>query len=634
MNKSRILIVDDNAHILKTLADVLQNKGYITATANKGSTALEMAAEVKPTVALIDLKLKDMAGLKVMEALKGLSPGTMCIILTGHASQTTAIDAVNLGAYGYILKPYDMDQLLVTIRQAIEKKETEEALRRSEALLRAIIDHSPALISVEDPEGRFTLTNRNYERLAGPAPHKYIGKTLYELFPDDAVDNLYTNDLAPLMAEGPVESETILPHKDGSHHTYWTVRFPLHDQGEEITGIGTICTDITERKRLEQQLFQSQKLEAIGTLAGGIAHDFNNILMAILGYAEILSMKLPPQSSERPYLDQITRAGNRAKDLVRQILTFSRERCNDLVAINLKSVIKEALKLLRSTIPTTIDIVENISSNGIVMADAIQIHQVIMNLCTNAYHAMQDRGGLMGVSLLDIDLDSDRAAVHSDLKPGPHVRLMVSDTGTGMDSATLARIFEPFFTTKGKDRGTGMGLSVVHGIVKNHGGVIEVQSEPLKGTTFQVFLPRIDVEIHTEKETPLPISMGSERILFVDDEQNIASMAEKMLELLGYQVEAVTSSMQALEKFTSSPELYDLVISDLTMPGLTGDLLAQELLLIKPELPVILCSGYNDRISAQKIADIGVRQLLTKPLSLQEIAAAIRRVLEPKGEAS
>jgi len=399
LNKKKILIVDDNVHILKTLADVLQARGYITATAKKGSTALEMASELKPHVALIDLKLKDMSGLKVMEALGELSPGTVCIILTGHASQTSAIDAINLGAYGYLLKPYDMDQLLITIQQAIEKKETEKALGKSEALLRAIMDHSPALIAVKDMEGRFTLANRNHERLAGPAPHEYMGRTLYELFPDDAADSLYTNDLATLKSGVPMESEIILPHKDGSRHTYWTSSFPMYDESKRITGIGTICTDITERKQLEQQLIQSQKLESIGTLAGGIAHDFNNILMAILGYAEILTMKLPPESSERSYLDQIRKAANRAKDLVRQILTFSRERSNDLVAMNLKPIVKEALKMLRATIPTTIDIAENISANGTVMADAIQVHQVIMNLCTNAYHAMQDRGGLIEVSL-------------------------------------------------------------------------------------------------------------------------------------------------------------------------------------------------------------------------------------------
>ena len=382
--------------------------------------------------------------------------------------------------------------------------------------------------------------------------------------------------------------------------------------------------------KYERQLQQVLKIQAIGTLAGGIAHDFNNILFPIVGYTELTMDEVPEGSVAHNNLAEILKAANRARDLVQQILTFSRQSGQERKPTKVQYIIEEALKLLRASIPASIEIIHEIDEDcRPVMGDATQIHQVIMNLCTNAYQAMQDKGGRLTVSLKEVDISYEETVEKIGMQPGKHLRLAVTDEGCGMDASVLDRIFEPYYTTKEQGKGTGLGLSVIHGIVKNHRGDITVSSALGKGSTFQVYLPVIEEDIvATEFEPTNGTAKGNERILLIDDEEQIVSMEQQMLENLGYQVTARTNSEEALREFSQQPQNYDLVITDMTMPHMTGDQLAKKLLDIKPDIPVILCTGFNEDITEEKALAMGIQKFVMKPVIKNDLATTIRTVLD------
>ncbi len=379
----------------------------------------------------------------------------------------------------------------------------------------------------------------------------------------------------------------------------------------------------------ERHMQQVLKLQAIGTLAGGIAHDFNNILFPIIGYTELTTDDVPEDSQARRNLEEILKAANRAKELVQQILTFSRQNGRERKPIKAQVIVNEALKLLRASIPKTIDIItETDEACSPIMGDPTQIHQVVMNLCTNAYQAMQETGGRLVVRLNETDIGYEQTVQRIGVAMGRHLHLSVQDEGVGMEPSVVERIFEPYYTTKEPGKGTGLGLSVIHGIVKNHGGFITVESAVGKGSTFHVYIPvREDSEAEVEAETSAPEPGGQEHILLVDDEEQIVAMGRQILERLGYQVTAQTSSTQALELFRQDPERFDLVITDMTMPQMTGDRLAQTLREIRPDLPVILCTGYNEMISESKAMEMGISKFIMKPIVRDELAIAIRTTL-------
>jgi signal transduction histidine kinase/CheY-like chemotaxis protein len=392
-----------------------------------------------------------------------------------------------------------------------------------------------------------------------------------------------------------------------------------------------------ELAQSERQLQQVMKLQAIGTLAGGIAHDFNNILFPIVGYTELTMDEVPEDSQAGQNLKEVLKATHRAKELVQQILTFSRQGGQERKPLEVQFLIKEALQLLRATIPSTIEIECNVDQNcGPIMGDPTQIHQVVMNLCTNAYHAMQETGGTLEVTLKEVDISYEKSVELVGMKVGRHLELTVKDAGHGMGPEVMDRIFEPYYTTKELGKGTGLGLSVIHGIIKNHGGDISVSSQLGKGSTFTVYLPVIDdIDVEIEPVAASAATQGNERILLIDDEKPIIDIEQQILERLGYKVTPKTDSQEALEEFAALPEKFDLVITDMTMPKMTGDQLARKLMHIRPGIPVILCTGYNETINEEKALAMGIDKFVMKPIVKDELANTIRTVLDtPKALAS
>jgi PAS domain S-box-containing protein len=415
---------------------------------------------------------------------------------------------------------------------------------------------------------------------------------------------------------------------DGSVRWIHDRAFPVRNEAGQVYRIVGTAEDITEHRKLEDQFRQTQKMKAIGTLAGGIAHDFNNILGAITGYTELakVSVKDP---AVREYLDTVLRSGRRATDLVKQILTFSRQEEQKRAPIRLQSVLVETLALLRATLPTTIEFRTSLAADAApVLADTTQIHQIVMNLGTNAWHAMKDRPGCLDVKLENFSVDATMADTHLGLRLGQYVRLSVSDTGHGMDRATLERIFEPFFTTKVAGEGTGLGLSVVHGIMQSYGGTITVYSQPGEGAVFHLYFPAhlTATSPPMAAEAPIPTGHG-QRILFVDDEEVLALLGKKNLELLGYVVESSTNVTAALNTVLAHPQQFDLVITDQTMPGMTGTDFAKELLQIRPDLPIILTTGYAANLTLERVRALGIQDLLLKPHTLHSLGSAVHRVL-------
>ncbi len=386
---------------------------------------------------------------------------------------------------------------------------------------------------------------------------------------------------------------------------------------------------INEKRKIESQLRQAQKMEAIGTLAGGIAHDFNNILTPIMGYADIIKMQLDEDNQIFDEINEIISASYRAKDLVQQILTFSRQSEHELRPIRIQWILKEVIKLLRSSIPTTIEIRQDIESDcSPIMADHTQIHQVIMNLCTNAYHSMREKGGVLGVSLSQVNISLEDYHTDLQLTPGKYIKFEVSDSGHGMSQDLQKKIFEPYFTTKEEGEGTGLGLSVVHGIIKSFKGHISVYSEIKKGTTFHVYLPTIVSSINQQEViSNIDIPRGTENILVVDDEKSILKLEKQILEDLGYTVTCQVSSKEALIIFKKDPDVFDLVITDMTMPKVNGAELVTDLIQCSPNIPIILCTGFSAIMNPEKAKSIGISGYITKPISLLEFAKTVRSVL-------
>ncbi|MFH1992877.1 MAG: PAS domain S-box protein [Pseudomonadota bacterium] len=505
---------------------------------------------------------------------------------------------------------------------------TEKKRAEGERLLLATaIEQAAESVIISDRRGTIQYANPAFEALSGFVRNDLVGRN-FRIFKSDRHDDTFYKDMWAVISRGQVWSGHITNRmKDGSSREFETRISPVRDISGEIVNFVSVNRDVTREVALQAQLQQAHKMQAIGTLAGGIAHDFNNILSAVIGYTEIALSDIEKGTVLHNNLQEVLKAGDRAKDLVKQILTFSRQSERNLKPVQVKLIAEEALKLIRASLPATIEIHQDFQSDATVLADPTQIHQVLMNLCTNAAHAIRGNGGLLNVSLLKVEFDSGFTAKHFDVKPGSYLKMSVSDTGHGMPPGLLDHIFDPFFTTKEKGEGTGMGLAVVHGIVKSHGGTISVYSEPGKGSTFNVYLPVIEKRREHKTTAEKPIPTGTERILFVDDEPTLADMGKQLLESLGYEVTTRTSSIEALELFKAQPDKFDLIITDLTMPNMTGDELAKKLIAIRPDIPVILCTGFSTKITEKKAVDMGIRAFVLKPVIKKNIAETIRTVL-------
>jgi len=399
-----------------------------------------------------------------------------------------------------------------------------------------------------------------------------------------------------------------------------------------------LARELEERERIEKErtelarhLQRAQKMEAIGTLAGGIAHDFNNILSAVLGFTEISLNSVDQGSKLHNNLHQVLIAARRAKNLVRQILTFSHQAKEERKPIQVKETVEETLELIRASLPATIEIYQDLQSDAYILADSTQLHQVIMNLCSNAGYAMKEKGGVLSVGMLDKELPLEVTSVHPDLSSGPHVLITVKDTGHGMTAEIMERIYDPFFTTKGKGMGTGMGLSVVHGIIKSYHGTITVDSKPGQGSEFQLLIPAFEEPVIPEISREEIPTGGRERILFVDDDPAQTEITTEMLEHLGYEVVTANDGARALELFSDQVSTFDLVITDISMPTMSGKVLAQEILRIRRDMPIILCTGYSEDISPREVSALGISDYLMKPMGMHDLAKSIRRVLDNVG---
>ena len=524
------------------------------------------------------------------------------------------------------LESFELYKMIREINENLEKKEN----------YRTLFEAAPDGVEVLDARGNVVDCNKTHQVLLGYSHEDIVGNHTTAFFSDNNKAS-FEKRLPILKEAGLAEGEIELVRSDGSIIPVWRKEKGIYNGNMEFVGSVVYNRDISnhkraqeEKKKLEVQLQQAQKMQAIGTLAGGIAHDFNNILFPIIGYTEMAIDGVPEDGVTRSNLREVLKAANRAKGLVQQILTFSRQSEQERKPLKIQSIIKETLKLLRASLPSTIEITQNVDKEcRPIMADPTQIHQVLMNLCTNAYHAMREKGGVLGVTLMEVDIDSGDLTSDLDPNPGPYLKLVVSDTGHGMERLVMERIFDPYFTTKGPAEGIGMGLAVVHGIVRNHGGYITVYSEPGKGTAFHVYLPRIESgAILSETVSTELAPKGKEHILIVDDEEQIVHMVRLLLESIGYHVTARTSSVEALEAFHTEPERFDLVITDQTMPNMTGTELAQKLMGIRSDIPIILFTGFSEVITEEKAKSIGIREYVMKPVVKTEIARTIRRVLD------
>ncbi len=510
-----------------------------------------------------------------------------------------------------------------------DQKKAEIALRESEERYRGAFEQAGVGIRISQ-NGVLVYVNPKFVKMYGyDEPEEILGKPVELLAVPEEREKVLKRQSERLAGKDVRSHYELTAMKKNGERFDVEVWLTLIKYNEK-PAILAFVLDIGAEKKLKQQLFRAQKMEAIGALAGGIAHDFNNILAAIMGYTELAGLYVPKNSAMRRNLEQVMKASQRAKDLIGHILAFSRQVEKERRPVHVGPIVKETTNLLKATLPATIEIRHDIDCDlDPVFGDPSQIHQVLLNLCTNAAHAMRGKSGILSVSMKSVKINGSPENKALNLDAGKYLKLSVSDTGSGIPKEIVDRVFEPYFTTKGKGEGTGLGLSMVHGIVADYRGTVTVYSEPGLGSTFNVYLPVIEKKIvETEKNQQQSLPTGNERILIVDDELVLVNLEKQLLEHLGYEVDICASSPEALETFEKDPARYDLVITDLTMPKITGDELAARMTRIRPDIPVVLCSGYPERITEVKATHPEIKAFLQKPLVIGELAEAVRRTLD------
>lgn len=662
-----ILIIDDDPNNMDILTDYLSELDYTILVAEDGESGLSRAEYARPDLILSDVMMPGIDGFETCRRLHAQEStrNIPVIFMTALTETEHKVKGFDAGAVDYITKPFQREEVLARVsvhlrirelttrlqdaKDSLKKRVEERTVELAQTIdalhheiierkrgeeervrLARAIEQAAEAIFMTDAQWHFTYVNPAFEQMSGYTRDEVLGRSSMILRGGDHHPDHYDQIRKMIDRDNAWSGRLTTRKKDGSFFEAETTASSVRDSKGTIIDYVIIQRDVTNELRMERELRHSQKMEAIGTLAGGIAHDFNNILTAIIGYTEMAQMKLPKEDTATRDLERVQEAGLRAKDLVKRILTFSRQSEQVLEPLQILPIIEEVLGLLRSTMPSTIEIqlqLPDDSVNDIILADPVQIHQVLMNLATNAAHAMRNLGGVLSVSLAEMDVDAAAIVLHPDLKPGGYVTLTVGDTGHGMEKNIRERIFDPYFTTKKVGEGTGMGLSVVQGIIKNLGGTISVDSELGQGTTFHIFLPKATGG-NVNRVTPDKSTCGGvERILFVDDEEILAGLGQELLESLGYDVTIALNSREALNLFRSTPQAFDLVITDMTMPGLTGKELSRELLAIKPDMPIILCTGFSELIDEKQAREDGIRGYIMKPYAVNSLNKAIREVL-------
>jgi len=666
-----LFIADDSRSVLKAYKHIFDKKeteGYFKLKIfNDGLYLLnyfrsEYEKKNKVPLCILDMKMPMMDGLTTSSEIRKIDSDVIIIIVTGQEDIT--IDDIRehlkQDIY-YIKKPFNDKELyclvdslikgwnknqeikkykeqleevvadrtaeLIMVNEQLRSKIAEQKLiEQALSRMAKAIEHSGDIIIITDIKGNIQYVNPAFTAITGYKRDEVIEKKT-SIFKSGKHDDTFYKHMWHTITEGKVwTGHFINRKKDGNIYEVEASISPIKDKEGHITNYVAVKRDVTDKIKLEKQLSQVQKMEALGTLAGGIAHDFNNILSGIIGYTELSLSDMPEKNEVHVFLKQVLKAGLRARELVKQILTFTRQTEQERKPLEVSLIVEEVIKLLRPSLPSTIEIRKNIQCrSGKILADPTQIHQVLMNLCTNAFHAMKEHGGILEIILTDIDINMDNTGLYKDIKKGRYIKLSVCDTGNGMTREIMERIFDPYFTTKGQAEGTGLGLSVVHGIVKSYDGEIKVFSEPRKGSTFHIYLPQIEVET-VEEGVLEPVSGGKEKILIVDDEEDLVKMLQNILKRQGYDVIVATDSVEALRIFRDHPGI-DLVITDQTMPKITGTQLAQEIHAMSPSIPVILCTGFAEELNIDKVSYPGIRKFFVKPFTIRKIAEGIREVL-------
>ena len=646
---SRILLVGDDPSKVSTYKAELNEAGHDVVDCLSLDDAMTCAQREPFAVALMDVQSPDDRCVELLGLLMNKNLKVHVVMNAEFQSLLSVNQTFHAGLFTYFEQAASSSTVLNLVHRAFRSYATHsvEELQTGMVTRTAALDEQQANFQhlVEHVQEVFWIALPDHSKILYMSPRyeSVWGRNCVSLVdrPHDLWDAVHPQDqeyVLTRVAEGEVtgfQAEFRIIRPDEAVRFIRAQTFPIRNTFGEVVRMAGVAEDMTEHKRVqetlvktERQFRQSSRMEAIGTLAGGIAHDFNNILTAILGYTELGLASVPKGSRTQRNLQEVLTAGHRAKHLVLQILAFSRQSGQGKKPTPIHTVIQEALKLLRATIPTSIEIRQSLMTEASVLADSTQLHQVVINLCTNAEYAMRETGGLLAVTLEDIDVTKDKVRSVSGLKVGPHIRLIIQDNGTGMSPDVLERMFDPFFTTKPIGEGSGMGLAVVHGIVTNHGGALMIDSFGGKGTKVEVYLPIIPTPDWDGSGDQDVIPLGKETILFVDDEETIVRLGKELLSSLGYTVEVHTNSQEALHAFRHDPERFDLVITDQAMPGLTGEALSRELLRIRPELPIILCTGFSHIMTAEKAKALGIQAYLMKPLAIRDLAPIVRHVLD------
>jgi PAS domain S-box-containing protein len=675
--EGKILIVDDDPNVLQLLKDVLTEEGFVVKTAAGGEEAIHIFSTEHFDLVVTDIRMPEMDGLEVMRRIKEIREEVEVIILTGYATLETAVKALKEnGAFDYLSKPLeDIGKLNLTVNRALkklrlkrenrtllnelqqakakleqrveertaelikaneqlqleiaERSRVEEALREGEATYRTVLEANPDPVIVYDMEGRVIYFNPAFSTIFGWTLEERLATKMDDFTPEEnrlEMENMMRKILA---GESLSSIETQRYNKAGEVVPVSASGAIYRNPDGKAVGSVINLRDLREQKRLEGQLRQAQKMEAIGALAGGIAHDFNNLLQAILGYAGLLCRFKDHDESDYEMLHRILVTAKRGGELTNQLLTFSRRVASRRRPFDLNLGVREMIKLLERTIPKMIEIKVTLAEDlKIVNVDPGQMEQVFMNLSLNARDAMSG-GGTLVIETSNVTLDEEFCRDHLGARVGEYVLISVSDTGHGMDHRILAHIFEPFFTTKEVGKGTGLGLAMVYGIVKNHDGYITCSSEPDKGTRFKIYLPVVELEPETVKaKKEVPVEGGSETVLLVDDEEFIRELGVQLLQEAGYRVLTAANGEIALDFYGKEYKRIDLVIMDLIMPGMGGKRCVEEILEINPQAKVLVATGYSLDRPTQEVMDAGAQGFITKPYDLEKMLKAVRQVLD------